>query len=88
MNIPPTRALKPILGVRSLPLLRNKHKYPPPTTPHNLCITMGKKPTSEEHSQKHKARLGYHLVLGPLFWECPNFSLHQNLPQILHGICL
>lgn len=71
MNIPPTRALKPILGVRSLPLLRNKHKYPPPITPHNLCITMGKKPTSEEHSQKTQGLTWLSPHLGPIILGMP-----------------
>ncbi len=69
-----------LIGVRTLPLL-SRHKNPPihrPLELHRfgswyifaLCFTKGK-----AHGwwtfPKCGARLGYHLILGPLFCECP-----------------
>ncbi len=47
------------------------------------------KPTSKGHSENMGSNLGYHLVLGPLFWKCPigppslwGFTLHIFFPSL------
>jgi len=70
-------------GVRTLPLLRSAHNVPPTPTPHDLhrfggfminfslCFMIGKAHGWRTFS-KCGVGLGYCLVLGPLFWECPH----------------
>ncbi len=71
-----------LIGVRFVPLLRNRHKTYLSPTPCGLwmfrfmirfplCFTRGKA-HGRGTSPKCGARLGNHLILDPLCWECPS----------------
>jgi hypothetical protein len=54
-----------------------------------LCFTMGKAFRGGGTFPKCKAGLGYQLVLGPLFWECPpprGFILYIKSINIIRDI--
>jgi len=46
-----------------------------------LFFMMGK-PTAGDHSQNGGPLLSNCIVLGPLFWECPQMRLHPALSDL------
>jgi hypothetical protein len=69
-----------LVGVRTVSFLRSRHNIPSTPTPHDLhrfgswwilSRALGKAHGGGTFSNCG-AGLGYHLVLGPLFWECPH----------------
>jgi hypothetical protein len=76
----------PIIGLRSFPFWRSMHRnFPLPMTcdlptfkfmvTFTWCFMVSKVHMCIGTFPKWRARMHYHLVLNPLFWECPHLSV-------------